>query len=524
MSNLSDKELDRLSREAADLYEPDHSSLTWSRLEQKLTEQMPERPPDGFRFGRINPYVWGPAVVMLAGISFYFIKNINYSQHSTRTSEPVSKSTPSSAADSIQARGNTIYLDSISSADHSTASDGKNAILPKPPDAIVGAEAKNKKSSVPDQQVPGTDPDADVSATRHGGENAVSATTVDKTAGATSKNSSQDSNVTLVNKNTGKKSPGSKVLLPASAAAAGSLASDETSAGNSGNASGNSINLETDQAAAGLTAANHPFKGSDNSAGNNRVRTQNELPLIVYSGAGLGIVRGNDSLLKLAGQSKVPVPHKSLHLNRSLNFGLAFGPDYTDAGGITNNQLSNNIGITVGYYLTNKLSVNTGIFYSNKFYWSPGHGLNNPPAYQTGGNTTFAYAPRIEYVNGSCNMYEIPLTLRYDIAKTSEKTKFFVNAGLSSYFMIKQTYIYFFHSSGRALAWKTTDDAQANYWFGVGDLSFGLETDMGKGFSFQAEPFFRIPLKQMGLENLKLNSYGFMISFRYEPVLSRTKK
>ncbi|MEJ0079406.1 MAG: hypothetical protein WDM78_00210 [Puia sp.] len=59
MLNLSDKEIDRLSREAADSYEPNDSSLSWSRLEQKLAQQMPERPPDGFRFGRINPYVWG---------------------------------------------------------------------------------------------------------------------------------------------------------------------------------------------------------------------------------------------------------------------------------------------------------------------------------------------------------------------------------------------------------------------------------------------------------------------------------
>ena len=76
MSNLSDKEIDRLSREAADSYEPDDSSLSWSRLEQKLVEQMPERPPDGFRFGRINPYVWGPAIVLIAGASFFFIKNV----------------------------------------------------------------------------------------------------------------------------------------------------------------------------------------------------------------------------------------------------------------------------------------------------------------------------------------------------------------------------------------------------------------------------------------------------------------
>ena len=71
MSNQSDKELDRLSREAADLYEPDDTSLSWNKLEQKLIREMPDQPPDGFRFGRMNPYVWGPAVVLLAGLSFF---------------------------------------------------------------------------------------------------------------------------------------------------------------------------------------------------------------------------------------------------------------------------------------------------------------------------------------------------------------------------------------------------------------------------------------------------------------------
>jgi hypothetical protein len=251
---------------------------------------------------------------------------------------------------------------------------------------------------------------------------------------------------------------------------------------------------------------------------------QYSLPQPIYMPAATFTVKGNDSLLNQLAQSETPVPTKSLHINRSLNFGFSLGPDYTDAGGITNNQLSNNIGLTVGYYLTNKISVNTGIFYSNKFYWSKGH-KDVRQAYSQGtyATTTFAYAPPIEYVNGSCNMYELPLTLRYDFAK-NEKTKFFVNAGVSSYFMLKQTYIYFFHSAGRGLAFKSTDEAQINYWFGMGDISFGLETDMGKGFSFQAEPFFRIPLKQMGVENLRLYSYGLLISFRYAPVLSRTRK
>src|SRR5450755_2944887 len=120
MSNLSDKEIDRLSREAADSFEPDHTPLSWSRLEQKLTEQMPERPPDGFRFDRINPYVWGPALVLVAGVSFFFIKNIIYSKHSTQTKQPVSKILPLSA----------------------DSSDRTNATLPGTPANTV-ASAKN---------------------------------------------------------------------------------------------------------------------------------------------------------------------------------------------------------------------------------------------------------------------------------------------------------------------------------------------------------------------------------------------
>src|SRR4051794_37349706 len=98
MSNLSDKEIDRLSREAADSYEPNESSLSWSRLEQKLAQQMPERPPDGFRFSRINPYIWGPAVVLLARTSFFFVKNLFYSKHSTRNNQYLSQPVSSSEA------------------------------------------------------------------------------------------------------------------------------------------------------------------------------------------------------------------------------------------------------------------------------------------------------------------------------------------------------------------------------------------------------------------------------------------
>jgi len=149
----------------------------------------------------------------------------------------------------------------------------------------------------------------------------------------------------------------------------------------------------------------------DKSNNSQRDKNQLSLPSVVSSTAILGKVKGNDSLLNQLSHTKAPISYKALRINRSLNFGLTFGPDYTDAGGISNDQLGNNIGLTIGYYLTNKLSVNSGMIYTNKFYWAPGNSTGRTL------NGRMAAPPPIEYINGSANMWELPLTLRYDFAK-----------------------------------------------------------------------------------------------------------
>jgi hypothetical protein len=532
MSNLSDKEIDRLSREAADSFEPDHTPLSWSRLEQKLTEQMPERPPDGFRFDRINPYVWGPALVLVAGVSFFFIKNSIYSKHSTQTKQPVSKILPLSVDNS----------------------DRKNSTLPGTAANTVasarkGAEVNDRKSGLVSDKDHRASSDKNIAATADkngietsgknkadysGGINAVSSDKNNADAARSSivvsakKGSPNKNGITSVFR---EKEVADVHLHTQRSSGSGGIKSGishETPA-NQNYSTLSSTRNNTDAAkviqnAGGSNSINLP-PGSNDINVTPKARPGWGLPLVAISGTGLGKISGNDSLMNKLSRSNGPIPHKTMHINRSLNFGFSFGPDYTDGGGITNDQIGNNIGLTVGYYLTNKLSVNTGIFYSNKFFWSPGYGTPSQVSNFVGRYyaRTNAASPPIEYVNGAANIYELPLTLRYDIAK-NEKTKFFVNAGFSSYFMLKQTYINFFHNVGRPEAIKIVDDEQQNYWFGVSDLSFGFETEIGKGFSFQAEPFFRFPLRDMGMQNVKLNSYGFMLSFRYTPVLSRSKR
>lgn len=483
MLNLSDKELDRLSREAADLYEPDESSLSWSRLEQKLTEQMPERPPDVFRFRRISPYMWGPAVAILAGASFYLIKNNFYSQHSTRTNQSITRKSPASPAEINSGSENTVRLDSLSAVTGNGVSAGGQA--------QTDETDKTKATPVSGQSLPSATDDKTVSGA--GTDNPVS---------DYAEVESLNTNGTKATNNSGKKVSRSKNTVPVSGITTGSLLYGET--------------LTKNQSDAGSNASGNQTNASGK-------KNQISLPGIV-SAAGTPVnVKGNNAMLNKFSLSTSPKPEKSLRVNRSLNIGLAFGPDYTNAGGITNNQFGNNIGMTIGYYLTPELSVNTGFLYSNKFYWSEGRGYNQPQYAPVGNVRTYAASPPVELVNGSCNMWEIPLTVRFDFAR-DKKTKFFANAGVSSYFMMKQSYIYFFHSGTRPLAWKTDNNEQINYWFDVANISIGLETEIAKGFSFQVEPFMKLPFKNMGSENLKLNTYGVLLSFRYAPVLSRTKK
>ncbi|MDP9042789.1 MAG: hypothetical protein M3N30_12475, partial [Bacteroidota bacterium] len=327
MSNLSDKEIDRLSREAADSYEPDDSSLSWSRLEQKLIKEMPERPPDGFHFGRINPYVWAPAAILIAGVSFFFFKNTIYSKHSTRNSTTVNQAARSSSGHIKQTNDDAIRLDSITAAKPIVIIENKKASLPK--DAVVQSSAdvilKRKKDYTSVNS--GSQADAERIGRAH-------------SSGITD----SDSKITSDYSNTGSRYNRSNRKKHGSGAVHSELFGDAESL-----LQGKS-NKQVSLPAAGIYSGT--TAGSQRIPTNQRDNNKISLPVVVRNVSNPGIVSGNDSLLNQFAKSKTPIQQKSVRINRSLNFGLAFGPDYTDAGGITNNQIGNNIGLTIGYYIT----------------------------------------------------------------------------------------------------------------------------------------------------------------------------
>jgi hypothetical protein len=267
---------------------------------------------------------------------------------------------------------------------------------------------------------------------------------------------------------------------------------------------------------------------NDASAGSPGAKAEYMASVHLPALAGLStrpLVRGNDAALNrfAADHAEKPAPSRSLRIDQSLTIGIVTGPDYTEVSGITNNQLSNNIGISIGYYLTGRLSLNTGLQYTTKYYWADGRSFQPQMPPSNPALSPYAAFPRIETVNGSCSLFEIPLTLRYDFVQHG-RTKAFVNAGLSSYLVRKQVYTYFFHNGGRPYEWRSENRDHLSYWFAFGDLSGGIEQALGKGFSFQAEPFIRLPLRSIGTGDMKMNSFGILFSIRYAPMLGKIRK
>src|ERR1700693_45263 len=83
MLNLSDKDLDHLSREAAQEHDPGDiiGPRSWDKLEIRLDRDLGRISPNtprsirGIRGVRRLPFYYAPAVLLLLGVSYYFIRH-----------------------------------------------------------------------------------------------------------------------------------------------------------------------------------------------------------------------------------------------------------------------------------------------------------------------------------------------------------------------------------------------------------------------------------------------------------------
>lgn len=191
-------------------------------------------------------------------------------------------------------------------------------------------------------------------------------------------------------------------------------------------------------------------------------------------------------------------------------FGAVYAPDISTVKFTHTQKPGTNLGLTIGYNISRRFSVQTGAIYTIKNYKSRGEDYHPPKGYWTD------YV-KLETVAADCDMWDIPINLRYNLVP-KRSSNLFVTSGLSSYLMRSEDYNFFYYYNNNPVNRYREYETKSKHWFAVLNLSVGYERQINKSFSVQAEPFFKQPLKGVGFGNVKLNSTGIYFSVKYKPV------
>jgi hypothetical protein len=221
----------------------------------------------------------------------------------------------------------------------------------------------------------------------------------------------------------------------------------------------------------------------------------------------------------LTGKSEYANTGKKASSNKSVNSKgiyavLIGGPDWSTVALQSTEQAGYSVGILAGYRFNKRFSIETGVLWDKKNYYSDGKYFEKSKA-------SIPDTVNLKNLNGFCNMFEIPINLRYSFA-SSNNHNFFLALGLSSYLMKKEYYDYTAEKTywGGVVTYSgnTTYKNSTNNFFSVLQISGGYEYSIGKSTEIRIEPYVKIPLQGLGIGSMPISSaglyFGISHSFR----------
>jgi hypothetical protein len=188
-----------------------------------------------------------------------------------------------------------------------------------------------------------------------------------------------------------------------------------------------------------------------------------------------------------------------------FSVGIAAGPDLSTVGSLSN--FSNpgfKFGIAVEYRIAKNFAISTGVGQANVHYTAQGQEYKPPYGYWTNGIVA-------DQTIADCAILEIPVNLKYDFLQF-ERSRIYASAGVSSYIMLNEEYQFNYDQNYGGLVQSWSDKTGTTYWLSNASTSLGYELDILRNWSLRAEPFVKLPLKEVGWGNVELYSVGTSIS------------
>ena len=513
MYPLDDDNLDHLSREAAERFEVEASASGWDHLEQRLDKELPqEKKRRRFLF-------WLFFITVTTGGALTAILSHEpvtpLAKNATSAVTSVDKTPPLPENQTANSRTpNTTQTEAVSDNNsHSTrvttAPNGEQLPVGSNQQSIAAATNPTPGSSItrPGINQPATATTATVTAPNKGVTKPV-----EKTVTTTATKGAKAGRVRI------RKAPAT--LNYATIAADNGSNRAYKPAKQKGKRSGTTSNQNTQVIPTvpdnNTTGTFEPESHTTNAAPattgkpvetNNEVATVQPTPAtqtdsVKNKSAATQVV---DSTKTMAKQTK-----KDNKIKQPLEFGVIVGPDMSAVSFGPLYKPGYNFGVQVGYRFNDRWSVNVGAIYTKKFYKTDSSHFNYKDNPWPNRN--------LSKVEGNCSMWDIPVNVRYDFSFNA-KRRWFASTGLSTYLMDKEDYDVYYRWNGGTYPMPLDNDTNSTYLFSIWNLSIGMERSLGKRFSLQAEPYLKIPLKDLGLGNMRMNSYGILFTLKYKPFL-----
>ncbi len=529
MLNLSDKELDRLSKEAAQEYEPGDvlGPRSWERLEVRLDNTPGGVNPNPLRHIRRFPFYYAPALLVLIGVSYYFVKQGTKGSGSpptfgmAKTTTPVEKNVSSTTNPAYTDKSTLDRSSSVNPSASASADAGAGHTRAVAPASGPNAAA-NANPAVNHAANPAGEHTAGAS-NGSAGTNAPSAGNNNGSAGITAGLASSPTSAGSRGHRNRAPAANAGTIAAASGATKANDGTNTTNDGNNktndGNNKTNDGNNKTNDGTYAATAGSH--LGSP--AAGTTARPARELSRSAIGGLASTKNRAaipDSNLRKFTLRSLPQGMHpRAMYVNRKLQLGFTLAPDFTSVNSLAGNRPGSTVGLTLDYQFANHWYIGSGLLLDRKNYAARAQDFHAPPDFYQ--NSIFAR--HLDYVKGTFEMLEIPLDLRYDFSVTGS-TLFFASAGVSSYLMTSENSGMYGSPWGYQSYQPSPATGEHSYLFSAATLSLGVETGLSNSLSLLIAPYMKIPTRGIGFGQVQMSSVGINFALKFAPVISRKRK
>ena len=223
--------------------------------------------------------------------------------------------------------------------------------------------------------------------------------------------------------------------------------------------------------------------------------------------------------ISMISYEKGPIETKIVNYKKSQNnrfaFSLLAGREWSAVGNMSKAKQGFRFGAEVSYLFGNRFQIGSGFIFSRKRYETEGSNYTPQPQFRW----VDGEAPQV--VNGTCNVFEIPLELTY-FFNGNNTNSFFVSAGASTYVMNNEWYD--FRWDDQAIMAdpnvpKSSSSDNLNrkrtHLFGIGNVSLGYRKYVTKNISAQLSTYVQLPLTGIGMGSVNLFSTGVQMKVSF---------